>query len=119
VSRESHSVGVPTYKEVFFLTEVMYVRHYGLGIDIRDKHKNVTFEIPDAKEWSERMNEAVEVLTSSTEKLQLASAKNEFRMQEMEERRKANEERKRQLTDNGRLGMRFTAEVMAQENGNP
>jgi len=108
------SKGVPLSQEQFLLSQIVYIRSTGLGLDIRDKDKIVKIELEQAAMWAENMNEAVEVETTMEEKCSLVQAKNEIRLLEMEERRKVNEERKKRLTDGGRLGMRFTAEAMSQ-----
>ena len=93
-----------------------------------DAGRGTAENIELAKQWAGYVEEAAEVLfhgaepggggnahsVSEGDKRQRVDDRNALKQMEIEERRARNEERKRVLTDGGKLGMKYTAQAMAE-----
>lgn len=107
--------GRPADEGRLLIYEVLAVRNTGAAVELSVKGQSqaTILDFNTAEErstWSRYMEMAIEVLTPDSERAALEAARSSQRQLEMDERRKANEERKKQLSAG--LGMRFTAEAM-------
>eukprot|EP00927_Polykrikos_kofoidii_P045004 TRINITY_DN38868_c0_g1_i1.p1 TRINITY_DN38868_c0_g1~~TRINITY_DN38868_c0_g1_i1.p1 ORF type:complete len:322 (-),score=53.62 TRINITY_DN38868_c0_g1_i1:282-1247(-) len=107
--------GRPSEEGRISVCEILSVRDTGVVVELSIKGQTqatvIEFGTPsDLSSWSRYLELAVEVLTPESERAALDAARAEHRRGEMEERRHANEERRKKLSEN--LGMRFTAEAM-------